>query len=51
MPHPLPRDAAPSNLATHPSGTLDAEAELYVAAVLIIACLFALTIGGATWMR
>ena len=51
MPHPLLRDAALSNLATHPRGLISAAAELCVTSVLIAACLLALTTGGPMWMR
>ena len=51
MPHPLLRDAALSNLATHPRGFIIAVAELGVTSVLIVACLLALTTGGPMWMR
>ena len=51
MPHPLLRDAAPSTLATHPRRLIGAAAELCAAPVLFVACLLALTIGGAMWTR
>ena len=51
MPHPLLRDAALSNLATHPRGFIIAVAELGVTSVLIVACLLALTTGGPMWIR
>jgi hypothetical protein len=47
-PHPLRWDAAHLNLATQLIG---AAAEVRVASGLIVACLLALTVGGATWIR
>jgi hypothetical protein len=51
MPHPLLGDAARSTLATQLRCLIGTAAEVCVARVLIVACLLALTSGGATWMR
>jgi len=51
MPHPLFGDAALSTLATQRRSLIGATAAVCVAPVMIIACLDALTIGGATWTR
>ena len=51
MPHPLLGDAAHSTLATQLRCLIGTAAEVCVARVLIVACLLALTTGGATWMR
>ena len=48
MPHPLLRGAALSTLATQRRSLIGAASEACVASVLIVACLLALTIGGAT---
>ena len=51
MPHPFVGDAARSTLATQLRCLIGTAAKVYVARVLIVACLLALTTGGATWMR
>jgi hypothetical protein len=51
MPHPLFRGAALSTLATQRRSLIGAAAEAPVASVMIVACLLALSIRGATWTR